>query len=311
MYVLITLCLLGAIIMLFDIFNIAHEKPEKTAKENFAKWLDGDGTTPLTKTVSQYKGKKEFFVVQEVMKAKDILGTTKRADEYQSTIIKCLIFSIVGIVIAMIIDNIFLIPIFALLGFMIPLWALSLYQSKYKKYMQMQYESSVSLITTSYIRNNNLLEAISENIDNLSELVKPDFEEFLAEYKIEPNMKNCIRSLQSKVSDSIFKEWCDTLIKAHDNSEMKENLLPIVEKYSAVRIVQDELDAETSSSLTEYIILILAAIFIYPMVKVLNAEWFLSYWTFGGKICIALSATVILYAIKKLIGLSAPVQFER
>lgn len=308
-YILITICLVGAIIFLFDIFNIAHEKPDNS--KSLMNWLEDAGPTPLTKTVARYKGKKEFFVVQEVMKAKNILNTTKRADEYQSTIIKCLIFSFIGITIALIIDNIILIPVLALLGFMIPLWSVNLYQNKYKKYMNMQLESCVSLITTSYIRNDNILVAIEENIDNISDLIKPEFEEFLAEYKVDPNMRTCIRSLQSKINDNIFREWCDAVIKAYENSEMKENLLAIVEKYSSVRIVQDELDAETANSLIEYIGMIAALILVYPMVRVLNVEWFNMYWTAAGKVCVGISAVVGIYSVKKLMDLTTPVQFER
>jgi tight adherence protein B len=265
----------------------------------------------LNKTVGYYKGKKEFFMVQEVAKARDILIETRRTSEYHKTVLTCLGCAILGALIGLFMKNIIAIPVLAIGMFMIPLWKLKMYQSKYKKYIAMQLESCVSLITTAYMRNNNIINAVEENMTNISSLVRPYFEEFVAEYKVDANMKNCIYSLQNKVTDNIFKEWCECLAKTYDNSDMKENLMSIANKYSSVRIVQDELDAETASSLVEYIIMLAVLVFSYPMIRFLNPLWFTYFATIPGKICVAYSMVVFLFSVKRLIDITTPVQFER
>lgn len=305
--VLITVLMCGSIIILFDIFSLWHEKPEiKLTDKSFKRQKQS-----LDNIVAYYKGDKGNYIAREMSNAKNILQATRRTSEFYKTIASCVVFAIVGAAVGFLLKNVFAIVALAFGGFMVPIWRLKIYYQKYQKYLSMQLESSVSLITTAYIRTNDIIEAVEDNIENISDLIRPYFEEFLTEYKINPNMKRCIRNLQNKINEPIFKEWCETLIKSYENSEIKENLLSTVEKYSAVRIVQDDLDAETSSALIEYIIMLVVMVAVYPMIKILNSEWFHTFSTLPGKICVGYSIIVGIYSIKKIIDLTAPVQYKR
>ena len=195
--------------------------------------------------------------------------------------------------------------------FMIPLWRLKLYRNKYRRYLHAQLESCTSLITTTYIRNNDICKAVEENIDQLSPLIKPYFEDFLSESKINPSLKNCVRNLRDKINEPIFKEWCETLIRTLDNTEMKETLLPVANKYSVVKVVQDELDSETYSSLIEYVIMAAMCILAYPLVFLLNRNWFAYYQTIAGHFVIGYTLLVLFFSIIKFISVLTPVEYKR
>ena len=303
-----TILMCGSMILLFDIFSIWHEKPQKK-DTTFFDFSNQKQT--LVNMVAYYKDDKEFYFKKEFSNAKNILKVTRKTNELPKTAFLCVACAGIGASIGFLLGNPFAIGALAFGGLMAPLWRLKLYYQKYQKYLAMQLESCVSLITTAYMRTNDIIESVEDNVENLSDIIRPYFEEFLTEYKVNPNMKKCIRNLQNKINDPVFKEWCETLIKSYENSEIKENLLGIVEKYSAIRIVQDDLDTETSSALVEYVIMLVAMVGVYPMVKIINDEWFLVYSTFPGKICVGFSIVVGIYAIKKIIDLTSPVQYRR
>lgn len=265
----------------------------------------------LAKTINFYKGKKESFLTKEVLDARNILSETRQEAQYGKMLAQCLVFAALGVFIGILFKNIFLIPALALGLFFVPLWKVKLYHIKYEKYTAMQLESSISLITTSYLRNNDIIEAVTENLPNISGFLRNYFEEFVAEYKVNANMKSCIRNLQRKINNAVFREWCDCLIRTYENSEMKENLLTIANKLSAIRIVQDELDAEMFTAILEYIVMMGILLIVYPMVYFINKEWFALYSTTIGKICVTFSVCVAVFAVKKLFDVMTPVKYEK
>lgn len=265
----------------------------------------------LAETVNYYKGKRENFIKREITNAKKTLAETRQEYRYSVTMAECFALSIIGMIIGVLAKNIFLIPCLGLGLFFIPLWRLKVYHIKYDKYMAMQLESSLSLITASYLRNNDIIESVSENIPNISGFLRDYFEEFIAEYKVNANLKSCIRSLQKKINNPVFREWCDCLIRTYENSDMKENLITIANKLSTIRIVQDDLDAQLHQSIIEFLIMMGILVVVYPLVYVVNKDWFALYATTPGKISIAFTVAVAFYSLGKLFNVMTPIKYEK
>lgn len=316
MMVAVIVLFVAGLIVIFNLFG-RNKAKEGMKKISFKDALPKDGDEAkkkmnLSDTVDYYHGKKGFILTEEIKGAKAILDETGRASEYPKTIAMSCVLSCIGIVVgSFFLNNIFAGVIMAVGLFMLPLWRLKLYRNKYRKYLAAQLESATSLITTSYIRNNDFVAAVEENMEQLPTLVKPYFQAFLAECRINPSVKNCVRNLRERVNEGIFKEWCETVIHTLDNSEMRESLLPICKKYSAVRIVQDEIDLETANAIMEYAIMMGIMILAYPMVWVLNKQWFAYYGTIVGKICITYTIFVLFFSIAKLVGVMQPVQYKK
>lgn len=303
----------AGLIFLFNLFGKKKKGLTTVPSEEAA--LDEektDGKMSLSDTVDYYHGKKGFVLTEEIKGAKAILDETGRASEYPKTIATSCVLACIGIVVGnFILGNIIAGVIMAVGLFMIPLWRLKLYRNKYRKYLAAQLESATSLVTTSYIRNNDIVAAVEENMEQLPTLVKPYFQAFLAECRINPSIKNCVRNLRERVNDSIFKEWCETVVHTLDNSEMRESLLPICKKYSAVRIVQDEIDLETANAIMEYAVMMGIMVFAYPLVWVLNKQWFDYYSTIAGKVCVTYTLFVLFFSVAKLVGVMQPVQYKK
>lgn len=307
LFVAVLLFIIGVIVT-FDVFGPIRERRRRKKAE---KQQTPDGKRSISSTVEFYSGKKEFVMVEEVKGAKQILEETGRGAEFAKVCFQCVLFTAAGALVGLVLRSVLATVILGIMFFMIPLWRLKLYRNKYKKYLTAQLESTTSLITVSYIRSNNFIQAVEENIDQISPIVRPKFQAFLDECKINASVKNCVRNLRDSINNSLFHEWCEIVLKTLDNSEMKESLLPICEKYTNVKIVQDEIDAEVMSSLIEYIIMMLFMLLCYPLVYVLNADWFDYYSTIPGKICIAYTLVVLLISIIKIIGVMQPVEYDR
>lgn len=302
----VLLFIIGVIIT-FDVFA-----PIRTLMQSRKiKSLQKDGKRSLLSTIEFYSGKKDFVIVEEVKGARQILEETGRGAEFAKVCTQCIIFTAVGACIGVALQSILATVILSVMFFMIPLWRVKLYKNKYKKYITAQLESTTSLITISYIRCNNFIQAVEENIDQISPIVRPKFQMFLDECKVNASVKNCVRNLRDSINNSLFREWCEIVLKTIDNSEMKESLLPICEKYTNVKIVQDEIDAEVMGSLIEYIIMMIFMLCAYPLVYFLNTDWFAYYSTLPGKICVAYTLLVLFISIVKMIGVMQPVEYDR
>lgn len=307
LFILAILFLCVGIALTFDIFAPLRAIRRRKMLE---KSKNPDGKRTLSSTVSYYSGKKDFIMVEEVNNAKKILEETGRGAEFAKVCLQCVVFTAAGAFIGLLLQSIIATAILGVMFFMIPLWRLKIYRNKYRKYMTAQLESTTSLVTISYIRCNSFIQAVEENIDQISPIVRPKFQKFLDECKVNASVKNCVRNLRDSINNALFKEWCEIVLKTLDNSEMKEALLPICEKYTNIKIVQDEIDAEVFGSLAEYIIMIIFMLVCYPLVYFLNEEWFAYYSTFPGKIVIGYTLIVLFIAIIKIISVLTPVEYD-
>lgn len=292
-------------------FDILAPVRAKRKQRQLEKQKAKNGKRSISSTVQFYSGKKDFIMVEEVNSAKRILDETGRGAEFAKVCLQCIIFTAVGALAGLILKNIIATAVLGLMGFMFPLWRLKLYRNKYKKYITAQLESTTSLITISYIRCNNFIQAVEENIEQISPIVRPKFQRFLDECKINASVKNCVRNLRDSINNSLFREWCEIVLKTLDNSEMKEALLPICEKYTNVKIVQDEIDAEVMSSIAEYVIMMVFMVCCYPLVYFLNADWFAYYSSPLGTICVGYTLIILFYSIARMIGIMQPVEYDR
>ena len=279
-------------------------------EEQLKREINGDKKS-LSSTVEYYTGKKEFVLVREVEGARKILYETGQGEDFGRVAIQCVVFTAVGALIGFAIQSIIAVAILGLMGFMIPIWNLKLYSNRHKKYLAVQLENATSMISMSYIRSNNFILAVEENLDQINPLIRPNFQKFVDETKINASVKNCVRNLRDSINDALFHEWCEVVLKTLDNSEMKEALLPICTKYTNVKIVQDEIDEGTHAAIVEYVIMMLFVVCMYPLVWFLNKDWFAYYGTFPGKIVIAWSLIVLFFCIIRLITLLTPVDYEK
>ena len=184
------------------------------------------------------------FFNRETMEIEQLLAATGREGRFNLVKRASLFLFAFGAIVALLLNNPFMIPILGAGFAFTPVWYLRSTASLYKKHLNEELETAISVITTSYLRSGDLLKAIKENIPYLNPPVKAHFEAFITESEmLNANMISTINTLKMKIPNQIFHEWCNTLIQCQSDRSMKNTLSFTVQKFSDMRIIQSELEA--------------------------------------------------------------------
>ena len=178
------------------------------------------------------KGKKKSRrLTNEILHIKDALDATGKGKQFTIACAASILLLIVGCIVAVVIDNYFMIPVLAVAFACLPFFYIKSTIAAYDRHVREEMETALSIITTSYIRSDDILGAVQENIVYLKPPVKGIFQSFVGDaMMISSDLKTALRNLKEKISDSIYEEWCDTLIACQDDRTLKDTLLPIVAK---------------------------------------------------------------------------------
>lgn len=135
-------------------------------------------------------------------------------------------------------------------------------------------ENTLNLLTNSYISCNDIIKAVSDNLDKL-DLPQP-FAEFVADVTlIDSNVRRALRKLELKIDHPSFSEWIDIVILSQDKSSDMRYILPtIVASMNDNKKLQIEADTVMASVWREYFLAIGLAFAIIPLLKYANAQWF-------------------------------------
>lgn len=260
------------------------------------------------------KGKKKSRkITVELRRIKDALEQTGKGNQFAVACAASLLLMIVGCVIAIMIDNPFLVPVFAIAFAMIPFIYAKRTVAYYDNHVKEELETALSIITTSYVRTDDIVSAVKENIQYLKPPVKDIFAGFVAEtMMISSDVKQSIRHLKEKVNNSIFAEWCETLIACQDNRTLKDTLMPIVTKLTDVRIVNNEIKGMLSSARVEYYMMAGMVVGNIPLLYFLNKDWFNALmFTTLGKLVLAICGLVIIVTAVLMLRFTKQIEYRK
>ena len=257
--------------------------------------------------------KKTRKAVVEIQRIKTALEDTGKGKQFSVALAISVVLMIVGCMVAVIIDNLFLIPVLAVTFAMIPFAYLKKTISLYEKHVKEDLETALSIITTSYVRNDNIINAVKENIRYLKPPIKGIFESFLAETSsITPDIKVAILHLKEKISDSIFEEWCDVLLSCQNDRTLKDTLMPVVSKLTDVRLVNNSLKTMLDNARREYYTMVVMVVANIPILYIINKDWYNALMnTTLGKVVLAICALVIFITAMRLNKITKPVEYKR
>lgn len=224
-----------------------------------------------------------------------------------------LMLAIGGALISLMLGNIWLLPVLACGLAMLPFWIVLFRATFYKKRLHAELETALSVITTSYLRSENILSAVEENLPYLNPPVSDVFQAFLAETKlIHTNLPLALTELQGRIHNSVFQEWCDALMACQEDRTLKTTLMPIVAKLSDMRVVSAELDSALYEPLKEFITMALLLIGNIPLLFFLNQDWYRALTqTTPGHMVLSLCALAILVSFAAVIRLTRPLDYQR
>ena len=269
--------------------------------------------TTLQDDVDALLGKpaKGFFN-RETLEVEQLLAANGRQGRF--TLVKrvsILLFAL-GAVTSLLLNNPFLIPILGAGFAFAPVWYLRSTAAAYKKHLNEELETAISVITTSYLRSGYLLKAVRENIPYLNPPVKSHFEAFITESEmLNANMTSTINTRKMKVPNRIFHEGCNTLIQCQSDRSMKNTLTFTVQKFSDMRIIQSELEAIINEPKKEAITMMFLVVGNIPLLYVLNRSWFETLmFSLPGKITLDICAAIVLFSFTRIMQLSKPIEYK-
>ena len=304
-YILGFLLLCGATVILLEL------TPERITND-LMKFISPQQT--LRDKVLIAKGKKKSKkLTAEILHIKEALDATGKGKQFALACAASILLLVAGCIVAVIIDNYFLIPVLAVAFASLPFFYVKSTIGAYDRHVKEEMETALSIITTSYVRSDDILGAVQENITYLKPPIRGIFQSFVGDaMMISSDLKTALRNLKEKISDSIFEEWCDTLIACQDDRTLKDTLLPVVAKLTDVRIVNNELKTMLAEVKKEYWMMVFLVVGNIPLLYMLNKAWYeaLVFSTLG-KIVLAICGVVILITAMLMMKYTQPIEYRK
>ncbi len=151
-------------------------------------------------------GKKKKSLSSRLLYVQSALEAMGKSGKFALVCSASLALLAVGAVVAILIDNVFLIPVLSVALAMIPFIYVRNTLSYYKKHMQDELETTLSIITTSYNRSEDIVSAVEENLAYINPPLNECFSASIGDaVSVSTNTKLALRNLKRKVDNEIFQ----------------------------------------------------------------------------------------------------------
>ena len=259
------------------------------------------------------KRKKESYFKRELAQTKAILEVTGRSHKFPLICAVSLLLFASGAAIAIMMGNWFLVPVLAVGLMFVPFWYVKLTESHFKRDIANELETALSIITTGYLRSENIVTAIEENVDYLNQPVLSIFKGFLYQIKmVNPDIVGGLQDMKIKIDNPVFKEWIDAIILCQNDRSLKSTLTPITSKLSDMRIVNGELENMVTAPRQEFITMVALVVGNIPLLYFLNKDWYHTLMdTPVGQLVLAICGVAIFVSTAFVIKLTQPIEYRR
>ena len=257
--------------------------------------------------------KKKSYLRRELTEVQSILKVTGRTTRFPMLCALSLLFFTVGVSIAVMLSNFFLVPVMAVGCMLLPFWWVKLTASHFKKDIAAELETALSIITTAYLRNEDILTAVEENLPYLNPPVLSVFQGFVSRVRlVDPDVTAALHDVKTRIDNAVFHEWCDALIACQHDRSLKTTLTPIVSKLSDMRVVNGELENMVFEPRKEFIVMVILVIGNIPLLYFLNQDWYHTLMhTPLGQVVLTICAAVIFISTAFVIKLTQPIEYRR
>ena len=250
---------------------------------------------------------------QAVRNVRSALTATHSENKFSLLISVSLIGICAGFLLAALLQNLLLIPLFSGICVVLPYAYVNMLLANYNRRISEELETALSIITTNYVSNDDIIYAVEQSIDYINPPVQQAFRKFLTQTKlINSNVKLAIEQLKGEINNEVFHEWCDSLIECQDNVTLKKTLQPITARLSDIRIVNAELRNMLMSPRREHIMMVFILLANYPILYFINADWFsVLFDTIFGQVVNCIVAVVVIVTVILAYKYTQPIQYKR
>lgn len=311
--VLVAILLAVGFLFIFkvNVLNILYDVIERIRK--MAEAAGKERSKSLKQILAEEKGEVRLSMHKRTMtEANRMLEVEGQAHSIRNTKRTCYMLGSIGLLIAFIMKNIFLAPVLASLLYFIPLWIIKYRSADYQKQTLNELETTLSIITSTYMRTDNIVLAVEENLPFMNEPIKSAFDRFYTEATyINADINACLKNLQKCYSNEVFQEWCNAILSCQKNNTMKATLQQTLSKFADIREIQYEYDTEIRTVMKDHVMLTMGVVAALPLFYFINKSWVIPLVTTTvGKIVLTLFFLTILFATDKALNLSEPLDIQ-
>jgi len=299
---------IGMVMGFFFLFNIQIED----FSGNLFNRLFFKSQSIREEIMEETQRKKKGYLRREIEEVKTILKTTGREERFSVICTLSLLLAVLGAVIAALLGNMFLIPVAAAGCIFIPLWYVKLTAIHVKNAISEELETALSIITTAYLRSEDIVTSIEDNLLYLNPPVKNIFQEFVSRIiLIDSDLEAALEELKKGIENEVFVEWVDALKACLYDRSLKTTLPPIVAKLSDMRIVNAELEYMVSEPRKEFITMVLLVFGNIPLIYFLNESWYDTLMhSIPGQVILSVITIVVLFSTAAVIQLTKPIEYR-
>ena len=262
--------------------------------------------------LEQTQRKKKSYFRREMEEIQSILKATDRENTFPLLSTISLLLFAAGAAGAAMMGNVFLIPVAAVGLLFVPFWYIKLTASHFKKDVSAELETALSIITTAYLRSEDILTSVEENLEYLNPPVKSIFQDFVSRIRlIDPDLEAALEELRTRIAEEVFHEWVDALKACLYDRSLKTTLTPIVAKLSDMRIVNGELEYMVMEPRKEFITMAVLVVGNIPLLYFLNRDWYHTLMhTVAGQIMLSIAGIIIFVSTAHVIKLTKPIEYR-
>ncbi|SFG53808.1 type II secretion system F family protein [Enterocloster clostridioformis] len=298
--------------MIVGAFLLLNLKPAEFTDGLFAFLLRPKGS--IREDIKASTGRRKTGPLRrELEEAQAVLQMTGRSSRFSFVCAVSLALFSMGGSAAILLGNFFLAPVMAV-GFMfLPFWYVKLTANHYKRDISAELETALSVVTTAYLRTEDIVTAVEENINYLNPPVSRVFRDFLMQIKlVSPDVEAAIKAMKGRIDNEVFREWCDAVCDCQHDRSLKTTLTPIVAKLSDMRNVNAELEYLIAEPRKEFLIMVIFVVGNIPLMYLLNKDWYhVLMHTVLGQIILAVTAAVIFVSAGFVVKLTRPIEYRR
>lgn len=292
-----------AIILLFDL------SPSRITEDVLSSIKEKNNLSHKVQ-VSQGTAKVNF-AYKKLQQINEALIYSHNEAKFDSIIFLSFLGAILGVAIAIAIDNLFLAPVLAFMCFLIPFLYAEYLVGLYLQHQDMELETTMSMITTSYIRSHSITMAFSENLQYLKPPMNGVCAEFVGETRLSADISGALYHLRQKVDNAVWREWCDALIQCQTDRTMADTLYPIVSKMTDLRLVNNEMETVMAETRMEYYVMVGLNFIMYPLFAFAKYDWYLILvGSIPGKIATALMGVVVTVTFLFMRKFTKKIEYE-
>lgn len=259
------------------------------------------------------KKKKPKGIRKILIESRTVLELTHRTDRLPVFTLESVVLFLVGFIAGMLMNNYFLCPVLAVGLSLLPWLYIIFTATKFKQQLNDELETALGMITTSYLRSDNILMAVRENLDSLQYPVREIFEKFLVQAEmISSDIPRLLEEMKEGIDNAVFNDWVDQLILCQENRTLKSTLQPIVARLSDVREVTGKLNSLLYQPLKDFITIAALTVLNFPFFYSLSREWYdvLMHTTIGQAI-VAVTFVILFVSLVVAVQCTKPIEYRR